>query len=230
MDKLWAIPDIHGRADLLTRLLSTLVEDGHIDNADKLIFLGDMIDRGADSKGVVKLIQGLHMTKPDRVVVLAGNHEDMCVDAQEDAKKVPLWLMNGGVQTLESYGGAMDPFDVEWMKTLPYLHEEPGFFFSHAPAPRENRRSLLNKGQPFTREELTWGCSRDEPGYARAMEDTIGVCGHKHDLQNWNLEPRFYEHYIYADAGCGCHPKAPLVAVECRTRQVVFAHPHDLAS
>jgi hypothetical protein len=55
-------------------------------------------------------------------------------------------------------------------------------------------------------------------------EGKIGVCGHVHQLRNGVLEPRLYDHYIFADAGCGCmnDGSAPLVAIEVKTRRVIY--------
>lgn len=152
------------------------------------------------------------------------------------------WMANGGEETLNSYecrtrvpgmyGRTFHIWmnddikrDVEWLKTLPLYHEEPGFFFSHAPVPRENRRKPERQGKSFDMEELTWSYPRDgdEFGFAHRFEDKIGVCGHIHALKKGIKEPRFYDHYIYGDSGCGCHPDAPLAVINVETRQVWYA-------
>jgi hypothetical protein len=228
MTRLYAIPDIHGRKDLLDKLLEKLYTEEKLDlTQDKLIFLGDMIDRGADSKGVMDTIRDLLEKHPTNVVALAGNHEWLAIGASinpSNYDKVALWEMNGGDSTRKSFSPHTNiPDDyIRWMALLPLSHEEPGFFFSHAPVPREDRRLLINKGQPFTNEELTWTYSIDELGIARDHGyGIVGVCGHIHALRKGIFEPRFYDHYIFADAGCGCHPRAPLVAIEVRTRKVI---------
>lgn len=248
MSRTFAIPDIHGRDDLLKKLLTdVLPNQANYDPAfdgDKLVFMGDMVDRGPDSKGVIKRIRGFQeFYGPERVVVLFGNHERMMIDAvshPNDQGAMQLWSWNGGKDTLESYGAArlgqhyevvITPTaeleeDVKWISKLPLSHEQPGFFFSHAPAPRESRRSILRKGQPFNEHELTWTYSPDEFGLARDHGDGIvGVCGHIHRLREGIKEPRFYDHYIFADAGCGCSEEAPLVAINVETREVFYSRP-----
>lgn len=232
MSRLYAIPDIHGRADLLAVLLEKLTAEESFDpREDKLIFLGDMIDRGPDSKTVVENIRRLCQAFPN-VIALRGNHETLCIDAHTSPtsnEKIELWMWNGGGPTVKSWGGEI-PHDVlEWIESLPLYHEEPGFFFSHAPAPRERLRKDHLRGKPFDLNELTWTYSPDEFGVARVHDNgVIGVCGHIHALQRGSAKPRFYDHYIFADAGCGCSPRAPLVAIEVRSRKVVTAHPDEL--
>jgi serine/threonine protein phosphatase 1 len=249
--RLFAIPDIHGRLDLLNKLLDILFTTHLLDLAvDKLVFMGDMIDRGPQSKQVLDKIRELEANHPDNVIVLAGNHEWLAIDAYinptEDNQY--LWHRNGGIATLESFGVYTDknpsgpygmgdagwfahgklPEDyVRWMAKLPLKHEEPGFFFSHAPVPRENRRNIMWRGtKDFSKSELTWTYDRDEFGIARVHDNgVIGVCGHIHQLDRGVIEPRFYDHYIFADAGCGCSDRAPLVAIEVNTREVIYARP-----
>jgi len=85
------VGDIHGRADLLSRLLPRL--------EGRPVFVGDYIDRGEGSAQVLDLVRGL----PD-AICLMGNHEAMCLDFLDDPETGGLWLRNGGLQTLASYG------------------------------------------------------------------------------------------------------------------------------
>lgn len=232
-NRIFAVPDIHGRLDLLNNLLSKLESEHSLDlSKDKLIFLGDMVDRGSDSYGVICRVKALCETNPN-VIALAGNHEWIGImrytrGLRED---VELYEWNGGLQTTESYRRAgfngITVEHLDWMAHLPLKHEEPGFFFSHAPAPRESYRNILNKGSSeFTPDELTWTYHPDEFGVARDHGNgVIGVCGHIHRLKDGVMAPRFYDHYIFADSGCGCSPKAPLVAIEVNTKEVIYAWP-----
>jgi hypothetical protein len=234
MSRIFAIPDIHGRLDLLNKLMEKLYVEQKLDlSVDKLIFLGDMVDRGSDSYGVIEFIKRLQEIRPDNVIALAGNHEWMMIHyyirgTNEDKE---LWEWNGGLQTIDSYqrAGFNKPSEdhLRWLAFLPLKHEEPGFFFSHAPAPREAYRNIMNRGLPdFTPDELTWTYHTDERGVARDFGNGIvGYCGHIHALRQGIMAPRFYDHYVYLDSGCGCSPKAPLVAAECGTKNVVYAWP-----
>lgn len=234
--RLFAIADIHGRLDLLTKLWDDLITNHKLDlTTDKVIFTGDYVDRGPESYGVVCFLKDLQETHPNNVICLAGNHEWINIMYYARGTEEDKWLHdnNGGPETKLSYQMAgysgMTHDHLQWLSHLPFKHEEPGFFFSHAPVPRENRRNIMNRGLPITEDELAWGVwdgVGDEFGMARDHGNgVIGVCGHIHALRKGIREPRFYDHYIYADSGCGCHPKAPLAAVNVVTREVVLAWP-----
>lgn len=95
----YAVGDIHGRLDLLQTLLSQLDDDCPV------VFVGDYVDRGDYSAQVLRQLRHLTDTSDGRVVCLLGNHEDMLLrflEAPERAGR--LWLTNGGLQTLASFG------------------------------------------------------------------------------------------------------------------------------
>jgi serine/threonine protein phosphatase 1 len=96
----WIIGDIHGRLDLLDRLLEGIARFG----PEQLIFVGDYIDRGPQSKGVIDRLMALG----DRAVCLMGNHELMMLNALEQmgmgGSPIELWYYNGGEATLQSFG------------------------------------------------------------------------------------------------------------------------------
>ena len=105
----YVIGDIHGRADLLDRLLPRLAADraarGSQDAAT--VFVGDYIDRGPDSAGV--LARCVALDEDPSVTCLLGNHEAMCLDFLTGTGGEPAaigWLRNGGRAMLESYGAA----------------------------------------------------------------------------------------------------------------------------
>ncbi len=96
--RIFVIGDIHGCLDMLKRMLEKI----HWDPVeDRLIFVGDYIDRGDDPKGVVEYILELESCS-SRIECLMGNHEATFLDYLEGKEK-KLFLMNGGYQTLESY-------------------------------------------------------------------------------------------------------------------------------
>ena len=97
----YAVGDLHGRADLLETLLSKL----DLSAGQKIVFLGDYIDRGDQSaKTLDRLFQMSH-ERPDQVTCLMGNHEKMMCDFVDDPlDRGANWLRNGGVTTLASYG------------------------------------------------------------------------------------------------------------------------------
>lgn len=98
----YVIGDLHGCLGPLKRLLKHLDPDP---NRDTLIFMGDYIDRGPDSKGVVDYLLALRARFPEeRLIFLKGNHEAMFLDFLT-GKDRELFLFNGGARTLEAYWG-----------------------------------------------------------------------------------------------------------------------------
>ena len=99
---LYAVGDIHGELEKLDELLARLP----LRSEDRLLFLGDYIDRGPDSRGVVARLIDLSKTYP--CVFLLGNHESMFLDflgwSDEAYFGGDAFLMNGGDRTLDSYG------------------------------------------------------------------------------------------------------------------------------
>ena len=101
MNKIFAIGDIHGRFDLTQSLLEKIWADApHGRNV--LIFLGDYVDRGPDSKGVLDQLIGLKGRC--HLVPLMGNHEEMMLEARKGRDNFRFWMQCGGGKTLDSYG------------------------------------------------------------------------------------------------------------------------------
>lgn len=99
----YAIGDIHGRRDLLRRLLDR-IEDDRDGAFAEYIFLGDYVDRGDDSAGVLSDLI-LLATRPDlQATFLKGNHEAAMLDFLGDPALGPEWVRYGGAETLASYG------------------------------------------------------------------------------------------------------------------------------
>lgn len=121
-----AVGDIHGRYDLMLRLMDRLAERSDL---CRLVFLGDYIDRGEQSAEVLK---GLHwLDKNVRgVICLRGNHEDMLLGFLEDPlRHGPTWLQYGGRQTLLSFGVApVHPGvpEIEWLDARESLQNKMG--------------------------------------------------------------------------------------------------------
>ncbi|MFA6280094.1 MAG: metallophosphoesterase [Bdellovibrionales bacterium] len=104
--RLYAVGDIHGRLDLLDRLLAMIEADAtnHADKKGKLIFLGDYVDRGLDSRGVIERLTG-GFAAGLAPIFLRGNHDNMLLDMiKGDLSVAPVWLQLGGTATAASYG------------------------------------------------------------------------------------------------------------------------------
>ena len=106
----YAIGDIHGRLDLFEQLLAQIDEDDAARGAGDttLILLGDLVDRGPESRGVVERAMQLKATR--KVRVLAGNHEEMLLGSLGDEEILRHFLRHGGKETLFSYGLTFDEY------------------------------------------------------------------------------------------------------------------------
>jgi len=97
--KTFIIGDVHGNCDALQRLLYFI---NYQDAEDRLIFLGDVIDRGPDSRRVMDLL--LELDHQQRHVFIKGNHEDMVIDCADGKDQLYIWLEDGqGRKCLQSY-------------------------------------------------------------------------------------------------------------------------------
>jgi serine/threonine protein phosphatase 1 len=113
-ERVYAIGDIHGRLDLFDALLDQIAADDAARGAahTHLILLGDLIDRGAESRGVIERALQLRERHP-RFHLLFGNHEEMLLAAvrSESAESMRFFIRNGGRETLLSYGITQDEYD-----------------------------------------------------------------------------------------------------------------------
>ena len=134
MSQRWIIPDIHGCFKTVKALLENTLK---VTKNDELYFLGDYIDRGPDSKGVIDYL--MHLQNEEyNVHFLKGNHEDMCVSAfQADQKKKLFgkhveqkeWEAVGAEKTLKSFNvkhpREIPQLYIDWMNAcLPYIELE----------------------------------------------------------------------------------------------------------
>ncbi len=104
--RVYAVGDIHGRADLLLRLVDDLLEDsrrGEYEGRPILIFLGDYVDRGFQSKDVIDILLSSALS-PFETYFLKGNHEQAMLQFLGDPGIGPRWTQFGGAETLVSYG------------------------------------------------------------------------------------------------------------------------------
>jgi serine/threonine protein phosphatase 1 len=139
-----AIGDIHGeleRLQSLHRQVRAYAAEMLPDSALQFIHLGDLIDRGPNSCGVLDYLMEFEATTSPRPITLRGNHEQMMIEAHDglDPQSAAwrVWTMNGGAETMGSYAG-VTPLAVArhlaWLESLPTIHEAPeaGLVFVHA--------------------------------------------------------------------------------------------------
>jgi len=105
----YAVGDVHGRLDLLTPLLKTIAQDAAASQPAErpmLVFLGDYVDRGPDSAGVIEEVLALQAKGDFETRALKGNHEEALLEFLVQPTFGPTWLDHGGGPTLASYGVA----------------------------------------------------------------------------------------------------------------------------
>lgn len=142
--KRWVIPDIHGYVKTLQALLDQIRPE----KKDHLIFLGDYIDRGPDSKGVIDLLLKLQK-EGHKMTMLMGNHEEfllksLFINKQKKGlfgnlkpnKVKKEWMDFGGKETLKSFGTRkvenIPALYIEWMEKLEYYIEFNDYVIVHA--------------------------------------------------------------------------------------------------
>ena len=124
-ERYYVIGDIHGRLDLLEALASAIeAHDAQTDPADTtIVLLGDLVDRGPDSAGVIQFARDWQ--KRRKVRLLAGNHEEMFLESFDDKEVLRHFLKHGGRETILSYGIPRKEFNdlsvKELFKRLPEI-------------------------------------------------------------------------------------------------------------
>lgn len=257
-NKIFAIPDIHGEFNLLVRACQKMVSlDGYNPDTDLIVFLGDYIDRGPDSKSVIDFIKKL--VDDNKAIALRGNHESFAIDCYTKGRNDDhyLWMINGGSNTLISYSdnkvlgqnSVMDYEHVKFLGSLPTSFEQQGFFFSHAPVPREKERNgprgygdnFMYPGDPYNLWELTWNYFPEEeedleyggmvqhkgPVSQHTGTNLIGVCGHIHRAPLVKTIREFPK-YRLLDCGAGCYRGGPLAIHECISNTTTYTYQEEL--
>lgn len=170
MKSVYVVGDIHGKIKMLEDLLDRIKGHLALRNAtdSELVFVGDYVDRGEDSAGVLKLVRELVKNPApfSKVVALTGNHEVMMIDAIDGVDDTGMWLYNGGKQTIESFTTKGEDWAVyasslnlknligypmiKWVRELPVYYELGKIAVSHAgidnellPASAHNKDSLI---------------------------------------------------------------------------------------
>ena len=140
MNRRWVIGDIHGCINTFRKMM-----EGEISPSpdDTIYLLGDLMDRGPNSKAVIDYIFSLYDQSID-VRVIRGNHEVMLLEAVRSEEKFALWMRNGGMATLKSFSVDCDLFIgpkavaqipdqyIEFFSGLPWYLETEGYFLVHA--------------------------------------------------------------------------------------------------
>lgn len=191
-DNTYAVGDIHGCSDTLKALIGQLP----LNDQSVLIFLGDYVDRGPDSRGVIDYL--IDLSGQQTCYFLRGNHEDMMLHAMETGN-VTNWLMNGAKETLMSYGATtlgslrLPDSHLTFLKNTLYYIDTPGFLFVHAGANPDQTLADSIKNRRF--EDFIW--SRAHLRARKLKWEKTMVCGHTpHD------QAILTDKLILIDTGC----------------------------
>ncbi len=158
------VGDIHGKLELLNRLVDKM-EYRAVE--DRLILIGDLVDRGEDSRGVVERAIALKREAPNNVIVLRGNHEAMMLAAlsRPESEQAELWYYNGGIETLQSYMNEDGEFDVpekhwDFLASLPTWYEDDHAIYVHASLAQDEVGNFQHPGEAPESPELYWARNR----------------------------------------------------------------------
>jgi len=178
--RVYAVGDVHGCLDKLLAIHATIAEDlaARPTQDPWLIHLGDYVDRGPDTAGVVaRLAEAAPPAGISAVINLMGNHEDLmlaAIDTPTDPA-VQTWMMNGGANSLHSWGIPLGTDPTTWASRLPpahlaFLHGLTlhhalgGYLFVHAglrpgvPLDHQSRHDQLWIREPFLSSAANLGC------------------------------------------------------------------------
>jgi serine/threonine protein phosphatase 1 len=181
--RVYAIGDIHGRSDLFTALIHAIERDDAAQGPAQttVILLGDLVDRGPDSAGVLAIARSWGLQR--RLRILLGNHERMFLDSQEDETVFRTFMRYGGKETVLSYPidhgafEAADPerahaimraavpaADLDFIRTFEPSIRIGGYAFVHAGirpglgVEQQTEQDLLWIREPFLSDESDHGC------------------------------------------------------------------------
>lgn len=175
--RVYAIGDIHGCATQLANLHAKIAEDlEHRPIASALLLhVGDYVDRGIDTRGVIARLTDGSPIPGTEMVNLMGNHENTMIDALNGERAAATdWLFTGGRPSLQSYGVDPDSPRETWRQHVPdshmtflrelkLMHHEGEYVFVHAgvrpgvPLAQQARDDVLRMRQPFLYSETNFG-------------------------------------------------------------------------
>lgn len=147
--KTFVVGDIHGRHAQLQALVEMVPRD---EEADMLVLLGDLIDRGPDAPACVEYVIGLQRENPKSLICLRGNHEQMLLDFVDDKTNIWITPVTGGERTFEQYTGqaliianeqdlndarltikeSVPAHHLEFFRSRPFFYEDKYAIYVHA--------------------------------------------------------------------------------------------------
>lgn len=219
--KTYVIGDVHGRLGQLKTLVGSL---DYNPKKDRIVFLGDLIDRGEDSPGVVNYVLELQEASPN-LVCLRGNHEQMLLDLIEFGDL--LWLVpeNGGAVTIAQYGCKYIEETSTLSLQIPIAHLE--FFNATVPFFEDEQALYVHAGvtpgkHPSECDEETLRWKRD-PAFFKRYTGKLCFFGHtptRYLPISTNRHPDVYICGSAVGVDTGCGPEDPLSCVQVETMMV----------
>lgn len=166
MERVYAIGDIHGSLHALSSLISKCEHEAD-GRPMKFVFIGDYIDRGSNSRGVIDYVMNLQSRLGANVICLLGNHEALALSAIDDELNAENWILNGGDMTLRSYDacsvGELPAQHVAWFRSLRLAFDDGLRFYVHAgvnpgrPLDQQDKHDLLWIREPFLSSQHDYG-------------------------------------------------------------------------
>jgi len=232
-ERIYCIGDIHGRLDLLQTLHNMILADGADFAGNKtLVYLGDYIDRGEQSREVIDLLidKPLEGFQP---ICLLGNHEQSLLDFLEHPRAVAAWLTWGGRETLYSYGVSAPAMPTrhqlerlrdeleanlpeshfEFYRNLSLMHQAGNYCFVHAG---------IRPGTPLQEqrnEDLLW--IREDFTQSRKVHEQIIV--HGHTITN---EVEYHPNRIGIDTGAYATGTLTCLVLEGKEQRLIQTRPN----
>lgn len=173
-----AVGDIHGCSRALSTILAAIAPEPD----DTIVVLGDFIDRGVDTRGVID--QLIKLSSQCRLISLQGNHEQMMLDAMEDRTKLRTWL-HYGEATLMSYGveatlESISNEHIAFVRSTCDYFETASHIFVHATyvpnLPMEEHSTLFLRWESFEPARLTPHCSGKKVIVGHTRQESGEVC------------------------------------------------------
>lgn len=193
MPRTFIIGDIHGCCNTFQRLV---LDEIRIRKSDKIYCLGDYIDRGPYSKGVIDFILSLRKSGY-HIHTLRGNHEQMLLNSTKNEKAYAHWIRNGGDKTLESYSAhsieEMEASHLDFFRHTQHYIRNTDFILAHAGLNFELANPFADK------QSMLW--IRNFPVDLNYLDGKLLIHGHTYQTSDY-IKNQDFIGAINLDGGC----------------------------
>lgn len=225
---IYAVGDVHGRSDLLSPLIDFV--DKHSRKADReprVYFLGDIVDRGHDSRGALEIVRKTLEHWPGSRLIL-GNHEDMFLKVYQgpfDGRTISHWLGNGGQATIGSYVGPTIFYDLQDVASIAARFPEHFLMMMEASMIETVGRYAFTHAGIDPRVPIDAQSDKDLMWIKEEFLDHVGplshVIVHGHTVQD-SLRPVVTENRISLDTGAYDSGILSMAAIDPETDEIEF--------